>query len=201
MFLTAEKLNRRRRRTIARAALTPGKINLLARQRFSKLPTRNSRLGINWQYMYQGGRFDTATGLYHFGARNYSPSLGIWISQDPLQYVNGADTYQMEMSGPVGAVDPSGMGAASSQPCVVPEISPQLERIRTDLMERFLHFSMAEKQAFLNWMSRFRNGIGSWDITPLASPGHRYAVLGKVYWSQDVNYWIYGVFTITTARY
>ena len=64
---------------------------------------------FNWQYMYQGGRFDTATGLYHFGARNYSPSLGVWISQDPLQYVNGANTYQMEMSGPVGAVDPGGL--------------------------------------------------------------------------------------------
>ncbi len=64
---------------------------------------------FNWQYMYQGGRFDTATGLYHFGARNYSPSLGVWISQDPLQYVNGANTYQMEMSGPVSSVDPGGL--------------------------------------------------------------------------------------------
>ena len=69
---------------------------------------------FNWQYMYQGGRFDTATGLYHFGARNYSPSLGIWISQDPLQYVNCADTYQMEMSGPVGAVDPFGHSSLSA---------------------------------------------------------------------------------------
>ena len=41
--------------------------------------------------------------------RNYSPSLGMWISQDPLQYVNGANTYQMEISGPVGAVDPGGL--------------------------------------------------------------------------------------------
>ncbi|NNM85249.1 MAG: RHS repeat-associated core domain-containing protein [Phycisphaerales bacterium] len=63
---------------------------------------------LNWQYMYQGGRFDSATGLYHFGARNYSASLGIWISQDPLQYINGANTYQFVDSSPVLEADPSG---------------------------------------------------------------------------------------------
>ena len=74
-------------------------------------PTPDSRLKKDWQYMYQGGRFDTATGLYHFGARNYSPSLGVWISQDPLQYVNGANSYQMEVSDPSGLVDPTGLAA------------------------------------------------------------------------------------------
>ena len=52
---------------------------------------------------------DAVTGLYYARNRNYSPSLGVWISQDPLQYVNGANTYQMEMSGPVGSVDPGGL--------------------------------------------------------------------------------------------
>ncbi len=59
-------------------------------------------------YLYQGMTLDAVTGLYYARNRNYSPSLGVWISQDPLQYVNGANTYQMEMSGPVGAVDFSG---------------------------------------------------------------------------------------------
>ena len=60
-------------------------------------------------YLYQGMTLDQVTGLYYARNRNYSPSLGVWISQDPLQYVNGANTYQMEMSGPVGSVDPEGM--------------------------------------------------------------------------------------------
>ena len=59
-------------------------------------------------YLYQGMTLDFVTGLYYARNRNYSPSLGVWISQDPLQYVNGANTYQMEMSGPVGGVDWSG---------------------------------------------------------------------------------------------
>ncbi len=63
---------------------------------------------FNWQYLYQGGRQDAATGLYLFQHRNYSPSLGTWTSQDPLQYINGADTYQYMGSDPVGNVDPSG---------------------------------------------------------------------------------------------
>ena len=71
---------------------------------------------FNWQYMYQGGRFDTATGLYHFGARNYSPSLGIWISQDPLQYVNGADSYQFVGNNPMATVDPMGLAYPPDDP-------------------------------------------------------------------------------------
>ncbi len=40
--------------------------------------------------------------------RNYSPSLGRWINQDPAGYINGANTYQFVMSNPAGSVDPSG---------------------------------------------------------------------------------------------
>ena len=41
--------------------------------------------------------------------RNYSPSLGVWISQDPAQYINGADRYQFVEGGPVGRTDPTGL--------------------------------------------------------------------------------------------
>ena len=75
---------------------------------------------FNWQYMYQGGRFDSATGLYHFGARNYSPSLGIWISQDPLQYVNGANRYQFVASNPVGSTDALGLDPWGPMPLGTP---------------------------------------------------------------------------------
>ncbi|MGC8625531.1 MAG: RHS repeat-associated core domain-containing protein [Phycisphaerae bacterium] len=51
---------------------------------------------------------DSVTGLYYARNRNYSPSMGIWISQDPLQYINGANTYQFVMESPVGNVDPWG---------------------------------------------------------------------------------------------
>ncbi|NNM84852.1 MAG: RHS repeat-associated core domain-containing protein, partial [Phycisphaerales bacterium] len=60
-------------------------------------------------YLYQGMSLDSITGLYYARNRNYSPSLGVWISQDPAQYINGANTYQMEGSGPIGKLDSSGL--------------------------------------------------------------------------------------------
>ena len=61
------------------------------------------------QNLYQGMLQDAVTGFYYERARWYSPSLGTWISQDPLSYVNGANTYQFVMGNPVGATDPSGL--------------------------------------------------------------------------------------------
>ena len=53
---------------------------------------------------------DAVTGLYDERFRNYSPSLGTRISQDPAGYIDGASTYQYEVGGPVGSVDPNGLG-------------------------------------------------------------------------------------------
>ena len=58
--------------------------------------------------LYQGMLYDPITGLYYGRARWYSASLGRWTSQDPAGYVDGANTYQFEVSDPVGGVDPPG---------------------------------------------------------------------------------------------
>jgi RHS repeat-associated protein len=48
-----------------------------------------------WVYLHQGGRYDTASGLYCFRYRDYSPTLGRWIQVDPLGYAAGdANLYQ-----------------------------------------------------------------------------------------------------------
>src|SRR5262249_39380763 len=39
-----------------------------------------------WVYLHQGGRFDAASGLYDFRNREYSPTLGRWLQQDPIGY-------------------------------------------------------------------------------------------------------------------
>jgi RHS repeat-associated protein len=43
------------------------------------------------EYLFQGGRLDVNTGMYHFGARDYSPTLGRWVQQDPAGYVDGGE--------------------------------------------------------------------------------------------------------------
>lgn len=62
-----------------------------------------------WVYLHQGGRQDTSTGLYHFRNRDYSPTLGRWLQQDPAGYVDGGSLYQYVRSGPVDGVDAAGL--------------------------------------------------------------------------------------------
>ena len=70
--------------------------------------------------LYQGMTLDSVTGLYYERNRNYSPSLSTWISQDPLQYIDGANTYQFVMSNPVNSVDPWGLTASAQSGGWVP---------------------------------------------------------------------------------
>lgn len=59
---------------------------------------------------FQGGLMDPATGLVHFGDRDYDPVTGRWVEQDPTgwQYVDGPNLYQIELGNPVIGLDPSG---------------------------------------------------------------------------------------------
>ena len=62
-----------------------------------------------WQYLHQGGRQDPVTGLYDFRNRDYSPTLGNWIEQDSLGYVDGGNRYATEGAGPASRPDPLGL--------------------------------------------------------------------------------------------
>jgi RHS repeat-associated protein len=59
--------------------------------------------------LYQGMTMDAVTGQYYERNRDYSPSLGRWMEQDPAQFINGANTYQFVNSSPVGNVDAQGL--------------------------------------------------------------------------------------------
>jgi RHS repeat-associated protein len=62
----------------------------------------------NWQYLYQGGRVNTLTGLYTFQHRNYSPVLGTWVEEDPAGYTNGGNLYEFLGGDPLALLDPTG---------------------------------------------------------------------------------------------
>ncbi len=62
-----------------------------------------------WQYLHQGGRLDTATGLYNFRRRDYSPTQQRWIEVDPSGFRAGDDNFYRDAGdNPVGRVDPNG---------------------------------------------------------------------------------------------
>jgi RHS repeat-associated protein len=71
--------------------------------------TSRGTSSFGWVYLHQGGRLDSATGLYLFRHRDYSPTLGRWMQQDPLGYVDGMNLYQDERSNPLYRVDPTGL--------------------------------------------------------------------------------------------
>ncbi len=58
---------------------------------------------------FAGGIYDHSTELVHFGAREYDPHLGRWMSKDPTGF-GGGDTnlYAYAGSDPVNYIDPNG---------------------------------------------------------------------------------------------
>jgi RHS repeat-associated protein len=68
--------------------------------------TKGSQFG--WVYLHQGGRLDSATGLYSFRHRDDSPTLGRWMQQDPLGYVDSMNVYEYLRDNPTNLLDPQG---------------------------------------------------------------------------------------------
>ena len=57
---------------------------------------------------HQGKMHDQATGLMHYNARMYSPTLQVFMGPDPIGYIDGTNLYQYVRSNPVRYVDPKG---------------------------------------------------------------------------------------------
>ena len=58
---------------------------------------------------FAGGLYDSATGLTHFGAREYDARMGRWTASDPISF-SGGDTnlYGYVLADPVNFLDPAG---------------------------------------------------------------------------------------------
>src|SRR5207248_10499014 len=63
-----------------------------------------------WRDLFQGIRLDPATGLYYYRNREYSPTLGRFLQNDPLGFGGGdPNLYRAEGNDPAGSVDPAGL--------------------------------------------------------------------------------------------
>jgi RHS repeat-associated protein len=72
-------------------------------------------LSGGWTYLFQGGRYDPATGLVDRRGRAYSTSLGRWIQQDPSGYTDSVNLYEFITSNPISLLDPSGLSAEDEE--------------------------------------------------------------------------------------
>src|SRR5579884_2597628 len=121
-----------------------------------------SSSSYNWQYLFQGGRLSTATGLYNFQQRDYSPSLGRWVETDPSGFGGGDNNfYRAEGDNPVDSTDPAGLATASRATPTEAELAQQ---------EAENQRSLAWDDGFERWMDRHAGegivnatgGIGEW---------------------------------------
>jgi len=61
--------------------------------------------------LFCGYRYDDETELYHVRNRYQHPTLGRWISRDPIGYGDGTNLYEYVGSGPTNETDPEGLAA------------------------------------------------------------------------------------------
>ena len=58
---------------------------------------------------FAGGLYDAQTGLVRFGARDYDPRVGRWVSKDPIRFAgDGPNLYVYAQTDPVNYFDPIG---------------------------------------------------------------------------------------------
>jgi RHS repeat-associated protein len=66
---------------------------------------------VSNEILYAGYRYDTETGLYHVRHRMYHPTLGRWMTRDPIGYADGMNAHEYVGGTPVLWPDPEGLEA------------------------------------------------------------------------------------------
>ncbi len=64
---------------------------------------------IGNKYLHSGREFDYLTGFYYHRARYRDPSLGIWLSKDPIGFNGGVNIYSYTSNNPINWIDPIGL--------------------------------------------------------------------------------------------
>ncbi len=68
---------------------------------------------------FAGGIYDSDTKLVRFGARDYNPAIGRWMSKDQTRFDGGLNFYVYGEDDPVNRTDPSGNGPADFFSCLI----------------------------------------------------------------------------------
>jgi RHS repeat-associated protein len=61
------------------------------------------------RFRYTGREWDSETGLYYYRARYYDPSVGRFISEDPIRFLGGINFQRYVSNNPLNRIDPRGL--------------------------------------------------------------------------------------------
>ena len=94
-------------------ALTDASGNVAAQRTYDAWGNRRTSSGsAPGNYQYTGAEVDPTSGLYHMGARFYDPTIGRWLSEDPVQdehfNVASLNFYAYVYDNPLSLVDLDG---------------------------------------------------------------------------------------------
>jgi RHS repeat-associated protein len=62
-----------------------------------------------WIYLHQGGRWDADAGVFSFRHREYSPTLGRWMTNDPIGFEGGTGNFYQAYGNSINVLDPLGL--------------------------------------------------------------------------------------------
>ena len=90
-------------------SIADSKGNLASTYQYNSFGNLTASTGsITNPFLYTGREFDAETGLYFYRARYYDPSIGRFISEDPIRFGGGINFYYYVKNNPVNFVDPKG---------------------------------------------------------------------------------------------
>jgi len=76
---------------------------------FNSSGTPVSASVIGNRFMFTGREYDQESGIYHYRARQYDPSIGRFLQRDPLSYYDSMNLYEYTGGNPVNWIDPLGL--------------------------------------------------------------------------------------------
>ena len=84
---------------------------------FGETITDTAAGGSYNRYRFSTKYTDATTGLVDYGYRFYSPSLGRWLSRDPISERGGPNLYGFAYNSPMTFIDPLGLAVTGTYPC------------------------------------------------------------------------------------
>ena len=71
--------------------------------------TPNAPSAVGNPFMFTGREYDSESGLYHYRARAYSPTIGRFLQRDPIGYFDSMNLFSYVNNNPLNWIDPLGL--------------------------------------------------------------------------------------------